>query len=146
MTPPKKKAETINFFITSTKIKQNNSTSFPWKTRTCWWILWSQFFMHRIYFISWKKKSCASYKNISSQSQLCLFQKCLLIINYVRNKNISSQLHLCTLQKCFLIITVMHGTKMSLHNHNYARYEKKIYGFCFLWGSPCTRSELIINK
>ena len=51
-----KKTEPINLFITSTKIKQNNFNSFPWKTRTCWWILWSQFFMHRIYFTSWKKE------------------------------------------------------------------------------------------
>ena len=30
--PPKKKKKTepINFFITSTKMKQNNSISFPW--------------------------------------------------------------------------------------------------------------------
>ena len=54
--PPKKKTEPINFFITSTKIKQNNSNFVHSNSWTCWWIQWSQFFMHRIYFISWKKK------------------------------------------------------------------------------------------
>ena len=43
-------------FITFTKINQNNSNFVHSKIWTCWWILWSQFFMHRIYFISWKKE------------------------------------------------------------------------------------------
>ena len=54
-----KKTEPINFFITSTKIKQNNSNFVHFWT--CWWILWSQFFMHRIYFISWKKRKGKKY-------------------------------------------------------------------------------------
>ena len=52
--PPK--IEPINFFITSTKIKQNNSNFVHSNFWTWWWILWSQLFMHRIYFISWKKE------------------------------------------------------------------------------------------
>ena len=62
VTPPQKKTEPINFFITSTKIKQNNSNFVYSNFWTCWWILLSQFFMHRIYFISCKKKEKARIK------------------------------------------------------------------------------------
>ena len=56
VTPLKKNRTHKLFFITSTKIKQNNSNCVHLNFWKCWWILWSQFFMHRIYFISWKKK------------------------------------------------------------------------------------------
>ena len=70
MTSPhqKKKTKPINFFITSTKIKQNNSNFVHSNFWTCWWILWSQFFMHRIYFISWKKeKARIKFMNFSQK-------------------------------------------------------------------------------
>ena len=72
--PKKKKkkktttTELINIFITSTKIKQNNSNFVHSNFWTCWWIQWSQFFMHRIYFISWKKeKARIKFMNFSKR-------------------------------------------------------------------------------
>ena len=68
------KTEPINFFITSTKIKQNNSNFVHSDFWTCWWILWSQFFMHRIYFIYWKKeKARIKFMNFSQKYMGCVF-------------------------------------------------------------------------
>ena len=64
----KQKTEPINFFITSTKIKQNNSNFVHSNLCLCMIILWSQFFMHRIYFISWKKeKAGIKFMNFSQK-------------------------------------------------------------------------------
>ena len=63
-----KKTKPINIFITSTEIKQNNSNFVHSNFWTCWWIQWSQFFMHRIYFISWKKeKARIKFMNFSQK-------------------------------------------------------------------------------
>ena len=49
-------------------VDNNYTTGTSIKTRTCWWILWSQFFMHRIYFISWKKeKARIEFMNFSQK-------------------------------------------------------------------------------
>ena len=63
-------------FITSTKIKQHNSNFVPSNFWTCWWILWSRFFMHRIYFISWRKeKARIKFMNFSQKymGSVCFF-------------------------------------------------------------------------
>ena len=63
-----KKTEPINFFITCTKKKRNNSNFVHSNFWTCWWILGPQFYMHRIYFISWKKeKARIKFMNFSQK-------------------------------------------------------------------------------
>ena len=68
VTPPPKKNRTHKRFITSTKIKQNNSNFVHSNFWTCWWILWPQFSLQRIYFISWKKKARIEFMNFSQKS------------------------------------------------------------------------------
>ena len=77
--PPKKntKTEPINIFITSTKIKQNNSNFLHSNFWPYWWILWSQFFMHKIYFISCKKeKARIKFMNFSQKYMGSVFFFC----------------------------------------------------------------------
>ena len=67
------KTEPISFFITSTKIKQNNSNFVHSNFCKCWWILWSQCFMDRICFISWKKEKARIKSMNFSQNKWILF-------------------------------------------------------------------------
>ena len=70
--PPKNR--THQLFITSTKIKKKNSNFVHSNFWTFWWILWSQFFMHRIYFISWKKeKARIKFMNFSEKCLSSVF-------------------------------------------------------------------------
>ena len=49
-------------------MKQNNSNFVHSNFWTCWLILWSQFFMHIIYFISWKnEKARIEFMNFSQK-------------------------------------------------------------------------------
>ena len=71
--------EPINFFITPTKIKQNNSNFVHSNFWKCWWIPWSQFFIHKIYFISRKKKARIKFMNFSQKYMGLLFLKFFLL-------------------------------------------------------------------
>ena len=125
-----KKTEPINFFITSTKIKQNNSNFVHLNFWTCSWILWSQFFMHRIYFIPWKKEKVRiKFMNFSQKYMGSVFLGVTLYIQSAWHYIVFSFKLLTPRILCYL--QGVSENLISFHN-------QKTYQFLFKWSQILT--------